>query len=67
MQYATKLKDMLTNAVKDEQRAVEEYTAAKKRIKNASLIALLDRIIKDEMLHLDAFNNLLNTIHFLSV
>ncbi|MBQ7798595.1 MAG: manganese catalase family protein [Clostridia bacterium] len=65
--YTTKLKDMLDFNILGEQQAIQDYTNAQKFIRNQSLKDLINRIIEDEQLHLNAFKSLRNTVGFLSI
>ena len=65
--YSLKLKDMLQGNIKDEQMAIENYSRAINRVKNASLKNLLERIKLDEERHLQIFKQILNNVTFLSV
>ncbi len=65
--YTTKLKDMLEANMAGEDRSISDYTRAQKMVKNQSLKELLNRIIEDEKLHLNAFKTIYKTVKFLSV
>ena len=64
--YSPKLKDMLDNNILAEKMAIEEYQQAVAKVKNESLKDLLNRIIEDEVRHLEAFKYLRDSVQFLS-
>ena len=65
--YTVKLKEMLNNNILAEQRAIEQYNEAIKRVKNESLKELFRRIIQDEELHIKVFKYLKDSVEFLSI
>lgn len=65
--YSIKLKDMLNNNIQAEQKAIEHYNEAIKRVKNESLKDLFKRIIEDEQQHIRVFKYILDSVEFLSV
>ena len=65
--YSIKLKDMLENNIKDEQKSISDYTRTAERVKNQSLKDLLNRIKLDEERHLEIFKKILNNVTFMSV
>ena len=56
--YATGLKDMLAANIASEETAIADYERHAALMKNESVKALLERIIKDERLHLRFFREL---------
>ena len=60
-------KDMLLaleQNIKDEQAGVEYYEEIKKQLSNPSLVKIIDRIILDELVHIDTFNKLIEYLTF---
>lgn len=57
--YATEPTILLREAMKIEREAIDLYRKQSKVIKNASLVALIERIIEDEMLHYETFEKFL--------
>ena len=51
-------------AVKDETSGVEYYEEIKKQLSNQKLVQIIDRIILDELVHIDTFNKLIEYITF---
>lgn len=69
--YSTKCvyegKDMLLaleQNIKDEKNAVEYYEEVKQKLSNPKLVQIIDRIILDELVHIDTFNKLIEYITF---
>ena len=69
--YSTKCvyegKDMLLaleQNIKDETSGVEYYEEIKKMLSNQKLIQIIDRIILDELVHIDTFNKLIEYLTF---
>ena len=56
--------EMLNQNIKDEQGAVDYYEGIKKLLSNQKLVDIVDRIILDELVHIDAFNKLIEYITF---
>ena len=48
--------------VKDEQRAIEDYKEVLNKTDNANLKQIIVRILEDEYVHLEYFNNVLDLI-----
>ena len=65
--YTDKLKSMLEANIAGEERAIADYSRAQKMVENQSLKDLLNRIIEDEKLHLNAFKTIYKTVKFLSI
>lgn len=65
--YPTKLKEMLDANIAGEQQGINEYLNAVRMVDNVSLKELLNRIVKDEKLHLNTFKTLRNKVQFLSI
>jgi len=65
--YSTKLKQMLEANIMGEEQAIKDYLNAQRLVENQSLKDLLERIVEDEKLHLNAFRNISNTVEFLSI
>ena len=60
-------KDMilaLNQNIKDETIGVEYYEEIKKQLSNPKLVQIIDRIILDELVHIDTFNKLIEYITF---
>lgn len=60
-------KDMilaLNQNIKDETSGVEYYEEIKKQLSNPKLVQIIDRIILDELVHIDTFNKLIEYITF---
>lgn len=58
--YPMELCNLLSNSIKSEKAAVEKYTNQIEIIKNTNIIANLKRIIEDERIHINIFENLYN-------
>lgn len=60
--YSLDLKEMLKIDIESEKRAIKTYSEHKNIIKDKYIKALLDRIILDEIKHLEIFNELYNNL-----
>lgn len=58
------LNELLVQNIKDEKAAVAYYESIKPQLSNERLVALIDRIILDELIHIDTFNKLLEYVDF---
>ncbi len=58
------IKDMLTQNIKDEKAAVEYYESIKDKLSNSRLTKLIERIMADELVHIDVFNKLMDYVSF---
>ncbi len=67
LNYSIKLKDMLDGNIRAESMAIESYKNAIMRVKNKSLKALFERIIEDEMRHLEIFKRIRDNVQFMSL
>ena len=67
LNYTMKLREMLDNNIKGETMAIENYRMAIARVSNASLKALFERIIEDEMRHIEIFKTIRDRVEFMSV
>lgn len=67
LNYSMKLKDMLENNIKAEQLAIDNYRLAINRVQNQSLKELFERIIEDEMRHLQIFKQIRDRVQFMSI
>lgn len=67
LNYSMKLKDMLDNNIKSETTAIENYRMAISRVTNASLKKLFERIIEDEIRHLEIFKQIRDRVKFMSL
>lgn len=67
LNYSMKLKDMLENNIRAESIAIENYRKAIHHVSNNSLKALFERIIEDEMRHLEIFKQIKDRVEFMSV
>lgn len=56
--YPTRLSSMLENAVRSEEQAVRKYAQQARQIKDCRVVAVLNRIIEDEELHIKIYKNL---------
>lgn len=59
-QYTMRLKDIISNAIKNEKWAIDKYSKQISNIKDMSIVENLNRIIMDEKKHLDKFTQLYN-------
>ena len=60
--YTTILREAMINNIKMERQAINTYQAHMKIIKDRHVNAILERIIADELIHLNIFKNILKTI-----
>lgn len=60
--YPTKLKPLLENSLKGEEMAVKKYQNQAKIIKDPFIVEILNRIIYDELNHIEIFKSLLSRI-----
>ncbi|MBO5954357.1 MAG: hypothetical protein J6Q13_00125 [Clostridia bacterium] len=67
LNYSMKLREMLDNNIRAETVAIENYRMAIERVKNQSLKDLFNRIIEDEMRHLEIFKQIRDNVHFMSI
>ena len=67
LNYSLKLRDMLDNNIKAELMAIENYRTAISRINNDSLKRLFERIIEDEMRHVEIFKTIRDNVEFMSI
>ena len=67
LNYTLKLSDMLENNIRAEQNAVENYRYAITKVKNNSLKKLFERIIEDEIRHIEIFKLIRSSVEFLSI
>ncbi len=58
------LEEMLKQNIKDEQGAVSYYEEIKDKLSNEELVKVIERIVLDELVHIDTFNKLLEYITF---
>lgn len=58
------LLDMLSQNVKDEQGTVEYYEQIKDKLSNPRLREIIDRIILDELVHIETFNKLIEYVTY---
>lgn len=65
--YSTKLIEMLDANITAEKKAILDYTNAITMVDNQSLKALLQCIIEDEKLHLQAFKEIKENVKFFSI
>ena len=61
---STNLKQMLLRDIQDEENAILDYNYAKSKIDNASIQALLERIVLDEQVHKKTLETILEYISF---
>ena len=66
IEYGTRLFDMLKQNIVAEEDTINNYKQAIGLVKNKSLKALFERIIKDEECHLKIFKYLLENVKFMS-
>ncbi|MBR4998802.1 MAG: hypothetical protein IKY10_02870 [Clostridia bacterium] len=67
LNYTLKLKEILDNNIKAETMAIENYKMAILRVNNESLKSLFERIIEDEMRHIEIFKRIRDNVQFLSI
>lgn len=67
LNYSMKLRDMLNNNIRAETVAIENYRMAISRVSNKSLKELFERIIEDEMRHIEIFKKIRDRVEFMSV
>lgn len=56
--------DMLNQNIKDEESGINYYENIKKQLSSNELVELIDRIILDEIVHVETFNKLLEYVSF---
>ena len=62
LSYTTVLRQATINNIKMEQQTINTYRTHMKIIKDRHINAILERIIADELIHLNIFNDILKTI-----
>lgn len=67
LNYSLKLKEMLENNIKAETMAIENYKTAIAKVPNVSLKQLFERLIEDEMRHLEIFKRIRDNVEFMSI
>lgn len=60
--YSKNIKQCITNNIKAEQNAFDNYVSQAKLIKDTNVSAMLTRISLDEQIHINIFNNYLSQI-----
>lgn len=60
--YEMNLQDILLNNIKNEEEAIKQYEIIINKTDDINIKNILNRIIKDEQLHIEIFKNLLNNI-----
>lgn len=60
--YSTNINQILYNNVISEQKAYDSYISQAEYIKDENICAVLERIAKDEKIHIDIFNNYISQI-----
>jgi rubrerythrin len=55
---------MLNQNIKDEESGINYYENIKKQLSSNELVELIDRIILDEIIHVETFNKLLEYVSF---
>ena len=58
------LLEILKQNIKDEQGAIDHYENIKKQLSNNLLVEVVDRIILDELAHIDTFTKLIEYVTF---
>lgn len=57
--YSRTLKDMLEDDIRAERQAIRSYENMLRRLKNQQVCAIIERLLKDERLHLQTFTQIL--------
>lgn len=60
--YPNQLDALLMNSIKSEQQAIEQYQKHIQCIQDPKIIAILERIIEDEIIHLNIFQSFYNSL-----
>lgn len=60
--YPNQLEALLINSINSEQQAIEQYQNHVRCIQDPKIIAILERIIEDEVIHLNIFKSFYNSL-----
>ncbi len=60
--YPREIKAVIYNSIKGENAAIQKYREQADTIRDANIVAILERIILDEERHIEIFNSMLEQI-----